>query len=258
MKEKTILQPYTGFYAQFYDRLFDSTPCELDFYRYFLPCANGFALEIGCGTGQLIGAYTREGFAVDGLDCSQEMLELCDARLREHNVQANLFLQSMQTMSLNRIYQMVYIPSCAFTLVLDYAQACAALEKIYEHVAPGGTLLLSYFLIWPELLNNQEDVVRIWKNVNVGPHEQLIVYESLRYYSFNALREGTYRFELYKHGILVATQIHTIVWRIYSYLELKNMLVGAGFSIVQAYGDYTLEPAADYHNTIILQAVKRA
>ena len=82
--EKMSEDPYKRV-AGFYDRLFEPMNRGLRVlgFRMFMPRRGGAVLDVGCGTGLHLEMYQRYGCKLYGIDTSQSMLEVAEARLGE-------------------------------------------------------------------------------------------------------------------------------------------------------------------------------
>jgi len=70
---------YNGLMALFWDLLRGDTSQWPDrfFFKEVILSSGQPALDVGCGTGRLLLDYLAEGIDIDGVDNSQEMLEIC-------------------------------------------------------------------------------------------------------------------------------------------------------------------------------------
>ena len=187
------------------------------------------------------------------------MLEQCARKARNQKLHVMLYKQFMQELNLAQLYGTIYVPSCSFMLVTDQQQAGQALQRFYDHLQPNGQLLLSLYNPKHEIVEGLEGTERLWKDVVWHEREsayRLQVYETVNYQQVEKLRIGSYRFELYQNGILQTTEVQTIMWRWYDLSEIVQLLEQIGFCDIHAYGDYTLEPATQYHETLIIRAIK--
>jgi ubiquinone/menaquinone biosynthesis C-methylase UbiE len=67
-----------GLAAECYDLWFGEEPFwDQAFFHQRLCRNSGVSLEIACGTGRLLVPLLRDGLAVEGMDASAEMLEIC-------------------------------------------------------------------------------------------------------------------------------------------------------------------------------------
>ena len=103
------------------------------------------ALDVGCGTGRLLLEFLADGMQVDGVDVSPEMVELCRQKAADQSLSPDLYVQAMEALALPRRYRSIIVPSYSFQLTTDLHDAERALRRFYEHLLPGGGLLLT---IW--------------------------------------------------------------------------------------------------------------
>lgn len=109
---------YSGLAASLYDLWWGEKPLLDDaFYRRMLEQLPGPALEVGCGTGRLLIPYLRDGFEIEGVDCSAEMLALCQKKAEHFGLKPLLYEQFMQKLDLPRHYRTIYIPFRSFQLL---------------------------------------------------------------------------------------------------------------------------------------------
>jgi SAM-dependent methyltransferase len=252
-------QSYQGALADLYDLFFTVSPEEYEFYRYFLHLIPGRALEIGCGTGQLLVPYLKEGLTVDGLDSSLPMLTLCRRKAEEKGLQPVLYHQAAETMQLPRapLYTTIYVPSSTFMLITDRSLAWSALRRWYESLAPGGQLLLSLFIPWyerPEV----EDVALLRKKVFLPPHTSVYLYQTMSYKPLEQLRQGIYRFEFTTQARVECVELYEFWWRWYGVHEAHMLLEQADFGQITLYGDYTLEVPHEHTQVVVLRGIKPA
>jgi SAM-dependent methyltransferase len=120
---------------------------ELPLLRDFLQTHPGRSLEIGCGSGRLLLPLLQEGFTVDGLELSPEMLDLC----RQQSPHSGLMLHegNMDDWQAPQPYATLMVP--AFTLQLSRDPA-TALERFAAMLDDHGALYLSTFTPLAEIL----------------------------------------------------------------------------------------------------------
>src|SRR5688572_21358996 len=99
---------YRGLAAECYDLWFGEEPFwDQAFFHQHLCRSGGVALEIACGTGRLLVPLLRDGLAVEGVDASEEMLEICRHKATQVGVTPLLYQQLMQDLELDRQYRTI-------------------------------------------------------------------------------------------------------------------------------------------------------
>jgi predicted TPR repeat methyltransferase len=97
----------------------------------------GWALDVGCGTGRLVGALSKHGFRIDGLDVSPVMIALA----RERHPEARLFHAEINRWQLPRSYDLIVAWDSTWHVPL--AQQKAVLTKLCRGVSAGGVLVFT-------------------------------------------------------------------------------------------------------------------
>ena len=113
---------------------------EVDYFRRFVETGQP-ALDVACGTGRLLLPYVRAGLDVDGCDISPDMLDHCRDALAREGLAANLYPQAMHELRLPRRYRTVFVCG-GFGLGSTRDEDAEALRRLYEHLEPGGLLVL--------------------------------------------------------------------------------------------------------------------
>jgi SAM-dependent methyltransferase len=139
---------YTGLVADLYEPLRGST-ADASGYVAFVRRYGEPALELGCGDGHPILELRREGIDVDGIDASADMIERCRAKAAAAGLTVDVRAQRIETMAMPRTYRSIYLAGPTFNLLPDDATALAALQRIRDHLAPGGRALVPLFVPSP-------------------------------------------------------------------------------------------------------------
>lgn len=109
----------------------------------------GPVLEVGCGTGRVLIPTARSGAAITGLDASPYMLAVCRERLDAETPavqeRVDLVEGDMRDFKLGRQYNLITLPFRPFQHLTTVADQKQCLHTIYNHLAPGGRLILDLF-----------------------------------------------------------------------------------------------------------------
>jgi hypothetical protein len=99
-------------------------------------------LEPMCGTGLNLIPFLALGVPCDGTDSSPYMLEICRMKLLQLGLQSSLHQQALETLELAQRYGFIFIPGGSFGHIYDKQIAATSLKRLYDHLQPGGWLVL--------------------------------------------------------------------------------------------------------------------
>ena len=191
-------------------------------------------LEPACGSGRTLVPFLQAGLDITGFDPSAEMLERCRARCAEAGFAPDLTRQSYADFAYDRRFGAILIPVGSFTLIDDFAAAMAVLRRFHEHLEPDGVLVLD--LQGLNFLPAQVQDRRRWTAIN----GDLLTCEGLRTATdwSRQRAETTYRYERWREGTLIETQIDIMAQRYWGVDEFRLTLEAAGFTDVRVIGGY--------------------
>lgn len=220
---------YRGLAAECYDLWFGAEPFWDQAFFHQRLCRNGgVALEIACGTGRLLVPLLRNGLAVEGVDASEEMLEMGRRKATQVGVTPILYQQLMQDLELDRQYRTLYIPACSFQMLAEREEAFEALQRFRTHLEPGGELLMTLEVPWRDF-----GVERQWRlrrsGVRPSDGATVLIHEATVSDRVEQLQQIWMRHEVFTEGGLVQTQLRTHRLRWYHKHEFAMMLASVGF-----------------------------
>jgi SAM-dependent methyltransferase len=253
-----MINMYQNVSAELYDIFFGDSKQDAEFYRFFIERKGGKALELGCGTGRLLISYLQEGLQIEGLDNSRSMLDRCRSKAKKLSLEPILYEQSMENLDVSTRYATIFIPFCSFMHIATFEQARSSLHRFYDHLLPGGQLLISLYLPWRNLENHEQGTWRV-RQRHTLPDGSLVVWHEALFFEPWAQRERSlFRYEVFdEHGTLVKQSMEEKRVRWYGKDEMTLLLEQAGFAVTAWYGDYTFESADTYHETLIVHAIRR-
>ena len=228
---------YTAF-AAVYDRLMQSVDYDgwAEYYAQLLRrchIESGSVCECACGTGSLTVRLQRLGYAMTGIDLSQEMLSVAARKAREHGVMIPFVRQDMRRLTLHKRQQAVLCTCDGLNYLTTPDQARQFFRAAFAALKPGGALIFD--LSSPYKLQNtlgdsalgsqEEDIAYIWQNA-WHPRTHTV---DMRLSIFVRGADGRYeRLEERQRQ------------RAHSREELTQYLTEAGFTGIRFYGDRTL------------------
>jgi SAM-dependent methyltransferase len=220
---------------------------ELGFFERFV--ADGQpALDVACGTGRLLVPYVQHGYDVDGCDVSPDMLTHCrDAAARVGKDPA-LFAQAIHQLDVPRRYRTIFICG-AFGLGTTREQDREALRRLWDHVEPGGRLLMDIeapyadaetWARWADPHSLPEPEPDLPRERRRGPDgcdyavvQRLIAVDPLEQVVTREMRAWQWR-----DGELLTDETHRLTERVYLRNELVTLLEVAGFTDISVVGGY--------------------
>jgi SAM-dependent methyltransferase len=142
-----ILPAYSTLCSLYYDAVKAyAGAAETDFYASFIQRHPGRALEAMSGSGRLAIPLLQRGYVVDGVDNSSAMLTRCQERLMALGLTMQQYNQSLEELALPHCYSVITIAVGSFQLITQRDTALLTLQKLYEHLLPGGVLLIDFFI----------------------------------------------------------------------------------------------------------------
>ncbi len=241
---------YRGLIAAAWDLLrgdYSAWP-DRAFYREIIERDGEPALDVGCGTGRLVLDYAAAGLDVDGVDVSPEMLAICREKARPMGISPSIYEQAMQSLDLPRRYRTIFVPSSSFQLLTDEADARAAMRRFFEHLLPGGVLVMPFMTLW----SGEPPEDGAWSEWYVTaqrerPDDGALVrrWQRARYDMTPQFEHTEDRYEVIAGGEIVQTEEHrrSPAARWYTQAQASALYAAAGFVDVRMTSGFTHEPA---------------
>lgn len=246
---------YHSLEAELHDHFWEAEgeSAELPLIKQFLADYPGTALELGCGSGRLLLPLLENGFLVEGLDNSQEMLDLCEKKSGDSSpVLHHASLEDFQT---SVTYGSILIP--AFTIqFIAYDTIVDALKNMKQHLHPDGALYITTFIPWAEIAGELEESTwysdhAIKKKTESGTNTAKCKTRfEIQRFSQKLTREHRYKITCPKGKVLESSaSTHELTW--YWQREFKKLLAEAGFTVQRMIGDFAPDEDCDENSHII-------
>ncbi len=251
---------YKGLMAQAWDVLRGDTSDWPDrfFYLDILKKFGQPVLDVGCGTGRLLLDYLQQGIGMDGVDNSPEMLTLCRQKAASLGLTPTLYEGYLETLSLPRRYRTILVPSSTLQLVIQPPQIRQAVQRLYEHLLPGGVVAASFMTLWkagdPLYTEWEKTAVRL----EDGATFRCV---SRAWYDPESECEDTEDlYQLIMQEKVVAEELHrrSPATRSYTQAQARSLFEGAAFDLVLLYSEFTTEPVKAEDTLFSLVAQKAA
>jgi ubiquinone/menaquinone biosynthesis C-methylase UbiE len=127
--------------AEYYDFIYGDE-WDIGFYLNEARNARGSVLEVACGTGRILIALAKEGIDITGFDISQSMLDILKQKANEDGVDVDVYHANMVDFKIDKKFNLIIVPYRSFLHLSSEAERKAALKNFYEHLNPGGRLII--------------------------------------------------------------------------------------------------------------------
>ncbi|GGD49673.1 class I SAM-dependent methyltransferase [Paenibacillus nasutitermitis] len=233
---------------------------DIDYYRNELKHTKGRILEAMAGSGRVLIPLLESGLTVDGVDYSPEMLASCRRRCDERGLSCQLYEADLQALSLPQKYEAIIIPGGSFLLIEQREAALIVLEKLYEHLEPGGRLILDLFL--PD---HNTRTAEVGKYEGVATHHlpggDIITMESKCVEAdlfFHQYKVSYLKYEKWRKGKLIQSELQRVAIRWYGLEEFKFILQSIGFQQVTISADFENGKKPTHGNQkFVFQGIKK-
>jgi ubiquinone/menaquinone biosynthesis C-methylase UbiE len=237
---------YKGLMAQAWDVLRGDTSQWADRF-FFLELIEKFGqpvLDVGCGTGRLLLDYLQQGIDIDGVDNSPEMLELCREKAASLGLQPRLYEQYMENLDLPRRYRTILIPSSSVQLVIEPERVAKAMERLFAHLEPGGTLVVPIMTLWKAGDPLETEWEKTAQRAEDGATFRRVA--RARYDPSSQCEDTEDLYQLIIDGVVVAEELHqrSPATRSYTQEQARMLFEQAGLVDIQLYKEFTWEPAS--------------
>lgn len=248
---------YQSLEATLHDLFWQAEPDadELPLIRSFLRRYCGETLEVGCGSGRLLLALLDEGFAVEGVELSKEMLNLLKQKASSQGKQPTIHHADICDFSTDKRYQAITIP--AFTLqLLSRPAAQLALENLRKLASTNAGLYLTCFIPWAEITGElEEDNWYLDKEANTADGEIARCETRHRINRLEQCLQRQHRYTLRQADDKPVNSHHSeqlLQW--FHLAELNLMLENAGWKVTRLITDFTPGQADADAQIITLEA----
>ena len=226
---------YGALCTQIYD--LDKPPGSLPdvpFYLDRLAGTRGPILEAAVGTGRLLIPLLEAGLEVEGFDHSEDMLAVCRRHCAARGLTPSLRRSRFQDFAYENEFAAILVPVGTFTLLDDFAEAFAVLKRFFDHLKPGGRLLIDLMPL--AYLTNEKPDIRTWTTAD---GDMLRIEGRAVEIDLLAQRRVTHdRYERWRDGRLVESELEVMAFRLWGLKEFELALAAAGFEAISVGADH--------------------
>lgn len=207
---------------------------DLEYYQQRLTRCECRILEPAVGNGRIFIPMLEKGFAIEGFDASQDMLEYCRQECLGRGLPTPLTCQTFEHFSYDQRFAAIIMPAGSFQLITETASAMSLLRRFRDHLQPGGRLIMDIDPI--ESIVAETSSARSW---TVGG-DGLLTLTSHRA-EIDYVKQTTISHLHYQHwrnGNLQSAELDLFHLRWWGVDELAFALREAGFVNVVVSGNY--------------------
>lgn len=246
-----MLTTYHTLCTEFYDlEEHKNHAPALDFFLAKAKQIGGQILEPMCGSGRFLIPLLEAGLDAEGFDGSEAMLTACTKKYAGAPVSQQL----VQNFSSNKRYDLIFIPYGSWGLITDLSEAKIGLERLYEHLAPGGMLILEI-----ETVASVPEHLDVWcRRTRVRTDGSVLALHALPTYDPQSQLFTAYcRYESIVDGTVQATEEEYFRQYLYREDELDVILAEAGFTKIKNFPAYNQTGMTDSTTPIIIYVINK-
>lgn len=232
---------YPDCLIRFYDVIYNQIRSHVD-ETYFLNQIDKFGgkvLEIGVGTGRLFSKALKNGADIYGLDVSSGMIDKAKGKIGQEQ-HHRLLVQDAVTMQLPHRFALILAPFRVFSHMIDVEDQIRCLNRVYEHLEPGGRFIFDLYVPDPSILvHGIQD--RIDFNGEYEEGKRLIRTVSSASDMATQTSNVRMKFEWDEDGTLHETE-WSFLMRFFFRYELEHLVRLSKLKLEAIYGDYQGNP----------------
>jgi SAM-dependent methyltransferase len=162
-----------GRFAYLYDELMKDVPYDqwVETVTQMVGEQRGTLLDVGCGTGELSIRLAQAGFHVTGIDLSEDMLSVAQAKTCERGLSIPYFQQNMVEMEGLGPFDVITIFCDSLNYLESEEQVVETFQRVYNLLKPGGIFMFDVHSTYKmtEIFQhntfaiNEEEISYIWQ-----------------------------------------------------------------------------------------------
>jgi len=246
--------------ARYYDLLYGHREDDLGMWLALTADIGGEILEVGCGTGRVMVSLLQDGRRVTGVDVSELALQAAQAKLEAGGFveEAALHLADMRTLDLaKKDFAFAFIPINTFMHCETMADQEATLASLYEHLRPGGTLVVDLYHPTPHRLLEADGQLFLENQmVDDLTNHTIQWFVTRRLHLDEQIQDVMFILDEIKEDGKLLRDILSFSLRYLHRFEMTLLLKGAGFQLQEILGDYDFSPFHDESPRMIFVAQK--
>lgn len=239
-------------FAHVYDELMTDIPYD-EYVEWVMQCApsdtHPTLLDIGCGTGVLAAMFAQVGYAVSGVDLSEDMLSVAQERFEALDVSIPLYAMSMDELDGFADFDVAVIPIDSLNYVREEAAVVETLSRIYAALRDGGQLFFDVHSVY------KMDTIFLESPFTYDDGEITYMWHTEPGDEAHAIASQITFFVHQQHGLYERFD-EEHYQRSYEPQQYVAWLQQIGFSDIQVTADWSFEAPTDDSERIFIRATK--
>ncbi|MBE9106681.1 class I SAM-dependent methyltransferase [Nostoc cf. edaphicum LEGE 07299] len=227
---------------------------DIPYYIKHLSSIGGRILEAMVGTGRLLIPLLEAGINVEGIDTSPDMLAACRKHCIDRNLNPVLHQGCVENLDISGRYSAIAVSFGSFMLLEKRTAAVAALQAFARHLEPQGRIFIDLELPIEDF--KTENIVKQLLPINCPDGSTILLQSTSRIDWLNQVNTTVIRYEKWKEGKLVATELQNLSLHWFGRDEFIMCLRENGYKEIALCANYTdhLKPNS-YKDTLCFSAV---
>lgn len=210
---------------------------DIPYYIKHLSQIGGRILEAMVGTGRLLIPLLEAGLNVEGIDSSDDMLAVCRNNCTSRGLNPVLYQGSVENLNLPSKFSAIVVSFGSFMLLEKRSAAVAALQAFARHLEPQGKIFIDLELPVEDF--KTENIVKQLSPIECPDGSVIIMQFSSRIDWLNQLNMSMIRYEKWKDGQLIATELQNFPLHWFGRDEFFLCLKENGYKDITLCANYT-------------------
>lgn len=242
--------------ADIYDA-YVNTDLDIEFFSGECSKTSGEVLELMCGTGRVSIPLLEKGYKLTCVDYMGRMLEVFRKKIEDKNYPVNIIEADVTKLDLKKKFNLIILPFNSFAEILDEDKQTSALQRIYDHLNPGGKFICTLHNPIQRLKSADGEIHKLGR-FQLNESRYLDVNYINKYDRIKSLISGTQFYEIYddENNVMEERELE-INFRLIEKKEFEKIAVKRGFKIVDIYGDYKYSEFNENESPFIIWILKK-
>ncbi|MDZ8259376.1 class I SAM-dependent methyltransferase [Nostoc sp. ChiQUE01b] len=226
---------------------------DIPYYIKHLSLIKGRILEAMVGTGGLLIPLLEAGINIEGVDTSPDMLAVCRKYCAARGLNPILHQGSIENLDLPGKFSAIAVSFGSFMLLEKRSAAIAALQAFARHLEPQGRIFIDLQLPIEDF--KTENTIKQRLPITCPDGSIILLQSTSEIDWFNQLNMTITRYEKWKDGKLVATELQRFPLHWFGRDEFIMCLQENGYKDITLCANYTdgLQPSS-YKDTLCFSA----